>query len=50
MRERIPHDYLAVLGGMAVLAALLLPIYWRAGVMVMALWVVATLACMWKYQ
>jgi len=50
MRERIPHDHLAILGGVAILGGLLLPIYWMAGVVVLILWLGATIASMCKYR
>jgi hypothetical protein len=50
MRERIPHDYLVVLGGLAVIAGLLLPIYRLAGIAVLILWAVSTVAFFWKYR
>jgi hypothetical protein len=50
MRERIPHDRLAFLGGTAIVGGLLLPIYWLVGAVVLILWVTATAACWWKYR
>jgi hypothetical protein len=50
MRERIPHDYLALLGIAGVLTGLLFPLNVFAGLIALGIWIIIAIVLFVKYR
>jgi len=50
MRERIPHDFLALLGIVGLLTGLLFPLNILAGLIMLGIWIIIAIVLFVKYR